>query len=99
MRSVISLTSMKSACRWRVARDVAAAAQEREPGRLFHRRVDARELDVEQLVVVAELEQLRVGELEDLERRLDARLGVVDKRRVPRRHDEVVGQVGQAVAA
>jgi hypothetical protein len=53
---------------------------------------------VEQLVVVAELEQLRVGELEDLDRRLRARLGVADERAVPCDDDDVVGEVRDAMA-
>src|SRR5205809_2463003 len=40
------------------------------PLRPLQLRVDLRELVVEQLVVVAELEELRVRELENLERRL-----------------------------
>ena len=59
--------------------------------------VDHRQLIVEQCVVMAELEELRVGELEDLQCRLRAGRRVVDERRVPRRDDEVVGQVGEAV--
>ena len=55
------------------------------------------ELDVEQLVVVAKLQQLRVGKLEDLEGGLHTGLGVEHEGRVPRRHDEVIGQVGQPV--
>ncbi len=69
-----------------------------EPTRPLELLVDARQLAVEQVVVVPELEELRVGELEDLERRLHAGLGVVDERGVPRRHHEIVGQIGQPIA-
>ena len=47
--------------------DVAAADEDVEPPLMLQLRVDPPELQVEQLIVVAELEQLRVGELEDLE--------------------------------
>ncbi len=55
--------------------------------------VDDLQLVVEQFVVVAVLEQLRVGELDDLQRRLGAGDRVVDERRIPGRDDEVVAQV------
>ena len=56
------------------------------------------ELGVEQLVVVAKLQQLGVGVLEQLHRALRAGLGVVDECRVPGRHHEIVGEIGNAVA-
>src|SRR5262249_41551421 len=65
-----------------------AAKQVPPPARSLQRRIDASELHVEQRVVIAELEQLGVRELEQLQRRGGASLRVVDERRVPSRHDE-----------
>src|SRR5262245_55484605 len=67
------------------------------PAGALQRRVDPRELRVQQRIVVAELEQLRVRELEELQRGGRARVRVVDERGVPRRDDEIVGQVRQPV--
>ncbi len=53
--------------------------------------VNVRQRTVEQLVVVPELEQLRVGELEDLERCLRAGGSIVHERRVSGWNHEIVG--------
>src|SRR5271157_1532383 len=58
--------------------------------------VDVFQLFGEQLVVMAELEQLRVGVLQELDRGLGAGGRVVDEGRVPADHGQIVGIVGNA---
>ncbi len=66
--------------------------------RLLDVGVDARQLVVEQLVVIAELQELRVGELDNLERGLRAGGSIVHEGRVPRRDDEIVREVRDPMA-
>ena len=66
--------------------------------RALQLRVDRRQLAVEPLIVIAELEELRIGELEDLERGLGADRRVVHERGAPGLHHEIIGQVRHAVA-
>ena len=51
--------------------------------------VDAGQRVVEQLVVIAELQELKVGELDNLERGLRAGGSIVHEGRIPRRDDEI----------
>src|SRR5262245_30381583 len=76
---------------------VAASPPRPGPPVSLELRVDAPQLVVEQLVVIAELEELRVRVFEQLDRALCGVLRIVDERRVPRRDDEVVGEIGDAV--
>ena len=62
-----------------------AAADASPPAGRLQLGIDAPNALIEQTIVGAELQQLRVGVLEDLERRLGVGLGVVDERRVPGR--------------
>ena len=77
---------------------VVPAEERVVPARLLlHLRVDARQRIVEQLVVIAELQELGIGELDNLERRLRAGGSIVHERRVPRRNHEVVGEIRDPV--
>ena len=78
---------------------VVPAEQRIVPVRLLlHLGVDVGERIVQQLVVIAELQKLRVGELDDLDRRQRSGGSIVHERGVPRGDDEIIGEVRQAVA-
>ena len=77
-----------------VVRRARVAARPEQPYRtgLLQLGVHARQLRVEQVVIVPELEELRVRELQDLDGGLGSGLGVPDQAGVPRRDDQVVGE-------
>ena len=93
-RSVSSAISSSTVCS-RVAR---RAMRQRTSSPVFcsERVVHVIENAGEQLVVVAELEQLRVGVLEQLNRGFGAGVAVVEKCRVPADHGQVVLVIGNA---
>jgi hypothetical protein len=68
------------------------------PRVFFEIGVDAGQRVVEQLVVITELQELGISELDNLERGLHACVSIVYERRIPRRDDEVVREVGDAVS-
>lgn len=72
------------------------APAEEDSGALFERVVDGVELAGEEVVVVAELEELGVGVLEELDGGLRAGGGVVEEGGVPADDGEVGGVVGDA---
>ena len=77
---------------------VAPAKPRLEPARMLQPRVDGRELVVEQLIVIAEFQKLTNSQTRgSSECRLRAGRRVVDDRGVPRRDDEVVDEVRDAV--
>ena len=94
-RSVSSFTSNSTVCNLEAALGRAPA---RPPSSAadFQEVVDVLQFLGQQLVVVAELQQLRVGVLQKLDRRLRPGLGVVDEGRVPSNDREIAGIVRHA---
>jgi len=76
---------------------VASAEQRLVPAGLLEPGIDAAQVGFEALAVIAELQQLRIGELEQLECPDHAGGCVIDERSVPRGNDEVIGEIRQAV--
>src|ERR1039457_2137221 len=66
-----------------------------EASPMFQRCVDTSQFAGQQLVVMAELQQLRVDVLQDLHRSFGARRCVINQRGIPSNHDQVVGIVGK----
>ena len=73
-RSVSSSTSSRTVCR-RLARFAVRQRAHDAHGAVVHEIVDAGEFAGQELVVVAEFEQLRVGVFEELDDGLGARRG------------------------
>ena len=72
---------------------VAARPEQPDRARLLQLGVQARQLGVEEAVIVPELEELRVRELQDLHSGLGSGLGVPHEGGVPRGDDQIVGEV------